>query len=334
MHRIVLISPLILLYFSSIAQPNEMNISYDSSAQVHAFDSTAKLRVNQIIITGNRKTKDYIILREMHIKAGDMIKIDKLNYELEKAKEYVYNTTLFVEVTVEPLVKNAFEIDILVTVKERWYIFPLPIFELVDRTFNEWIVKHNGSLDRVNYGLRFTDNNVSGRKDEFRLNLINGYTKQASIYYDQPYANPSLTNGFNVGAGFEKNREMAYKTDYNNYFQYYNKPGFVEDSWFVSAGFAIRKAIKKKHIFNLRYSHITVADSVITENLNPRYFNTNSSGKGFIDFSYSYRYTDVNNILYPLSGVSGSFTIQKRGLGLRGGINMFSVDGSYNRYWG
>ena len=61
-------------------------------------DNVPKLYVRNIIIEGNRKTKQYIIEREMHINAGDSIITWKLENLLEQARQNVYNTTLFVDV--------------------------------------------------------------------------------------------------------------------------------------------------------------------------------------------------------------------------------------------
>ncbi|MBK6381936.1 MAG: hypothetical protein IPF69_00450 [Chitinophagaceae bacterium] len=50
-----------------------------------------------------------------------------------------------------------------VEVKERWYLFPVPVFKPIDRNLNQWLVEQNASLDRVNYGIKLYYNNVSGK---------------------------------------------------------------------------------------------------------------------------------------------------------------------------
>ena len=95
----------------------------------------------EIVIEGNRQTKSYIILRELHLNPGDSISIEKMHEILEKARDQVYNATLFIDVKVTPQIISAYNLNILVTVKERWYIFPIPAFQLSDRSFNEWLVR-------------------------------------------------------------------------------------------------------------------------------------------------------------------------------------------------
>lgn len=290
------------------------------------------LHLRNIVVTGNKKTKVYIIKREMAIKPGDSILIVSLTKRLQEIKENIYNTTLFVTVKVEPILINAFECDIIVSVKERFYIFPLPQFQLADRSFDEWLGKYKGSLSRVNYGVKFVHYNVSGRKDQLRLNVINGYTRNISASYNAPYTNPRLTEGFYVEGGFSQNKEMVYKTNYDNSLAYFKNGGFVRDYWYINGGYTIRKAIKKTQIISVGYSNIKLADSIISNHYNPRYFNRNSASQDYIDLSYTIKYTDVNNILYPLEGVSGYITFLKRGFGLSGGINMFAMQGEYDRF--
>ena len=296
-------------------------------------DTLAKLHLRKVFISGNKKTKDYIILREMQMQPGDSVIISRLNDELEKARQHIYNLTLFVEVTIEPVIVSAYDFDINVTVKERWYIFPLPELQFVDGTLNKWLMKYNGDLNRLNYGIKFTHYNLTGRKDQLRVHLLNGYTRTVSFNYIAPYSNSALTNGFSVGGGYFQNREIVYKTSYDNDVVFYKKQNFVRTSWNLNLGYSIRRGLRLSHGFNADYTHINIDDSVISPNYNKAYFNKPVTKIGFVSVYYSLRYTDVNNVLYPLTGFSGSVIFGKRGLGITGGVNLFSIDAEYNKYW-
>ena len=59
--------------------------------------------------------------------------------QLQKARDPVYNTTLFIEVIVTPGIISAGAFDIYVTVKERWSYSPLPGFSLqTGHSMNGW----------------------------------------------------------------------------------------------------------------------------------------------------------------------------------------------------
>src|SRR5579859_6603878 len=104
---------------------------------VPAADSSRVLTVNRVIIIGNKITKERIISRELTLKPGDTISLKRLNHELLWDKRKIYNLRLFHTVTVRSLELNKGVIDLLIEVTERWYTFPIPIFELSDRNFSE-----------------------------------------------------------------------------------------------------------------------------------------------------------------------------------------------------
>ena len=291
-----------------------------------------KVKVESIVITGNKVTHNYIIRRELNFKEGDSLETSGLNTQLELCRERVYNTTLFVEVKMSAIILTGSGCTINIVVKERWYIFPIPQFQLVARSFNEWVHKYHGSLERVNYGVNFTDNNLTGRRDKLKVSIINGFSQNLSAFYTTPYLDRKLVNGISIGGGYLRTREIAYLTNYNNQQLFYKHNDFVTDSWNVTVAYSIRKAITSRQVFRVRYTVTSIEDSLINI-YNPKYFNSQARTKALPDFYYQLYYDDVDNILYPLKGVSAKLLIQKRGLGYSGSINMFSVFGQLDKYY-
>jgi outer membrane protein assembly factor BamA len=292
-------------------------------------DTSAKIRINRIAIDGNTRTKTYIILREMQFAPGDSIQVSLLNAELQKARQQVYNTNLFNEVKIDVSATANNELDIHFAVKERWYIFPIPKFQLIDRNINEWIQQHNASLERVVYGIKFTHYNLTGRRDLLRLTLLNGFTRNISLSYSQPYANKALTRGFSGGAGITQFREYIYKTDTFNKPIFFNNGDFSRKNIFVNAGYSIRRGILYTHNFQLGFSHLSVVDSLLSDKYNSNYFRGTATHRNFADLSYTWQYVNANNAIYPLSGTIAGVRVLKR-LGSR--LDMFFVEGSYSRY--
>lgn len=142
--------------------------------------------VGDIKLNGNKKTRDFIILREMAFKKGEHIADKELDKLLELSRQQIMNTLLFVDVNVYVAAKKGNVLIINVDLKERWYFFPTPYFRLVDRNFNQWWVDQKRSLDRVNYGIKFIQNNTTGRNDNLNIWFINGYTQQFTVRYDIP----------------------------------------------------------------------------------------------------------------------------------------------------
>ena len=319
------------------AKSQNQNNIHNTAVSKFSQDSSGKLYVKDIIIKGNRKTKSYIILREMQFTKGDSIIISTLNKELEQARQQVYNTTLFSEVKFNLVVLSAYEIMVIVDVKERWYIYPVPQFKPVDRNFNEWIKTYNASLQRVNYGLKFVHYNLSGRRDQLRIFFLTGFSRDFSFSYNAPYSNKALTEGFVIGAGYSQKKEIAYKTDYNNNLLFYTSDSlrskFVGSTFYVNAGYTMRKGFFAKHFFNAGFSRLTITDSILLPKNNPNYLNTGSTSANIFELSYAYQYVNVNNVLYATKGKSGFVAVSKRGLGFTGGSNALTVEAGLNKYF-
>jgi len=305
-----------------------------------AGNSSKKVCIKNLTVVGTKKTKIYIVYREIQFKAGDSLLITDLQKEMTQARFQVYNTSLFNEVKFELVATDADNVNINVKVLERWYLYPVPQFKWIDRNFNEWWKTYNHSLQRVNYGIKFVHYNLSGRRDQLRIYFINGYSRDISFSYNAPYSNKALTEGFTIGAGYSQKRELAYKTDFKDSLLFYPadpvtkaKLAFVYKSWNVNAGYSVRKGLFKKHLFSASYSYISIADSVVNSKFNPNYFGSPVSSKSIVELNYVQQYSKLNNNTYPLTGRSGFLAVQKRGLALTGGINMFLVEAGYNKYF-
>ncbi|MGE5108690.1 MAG: POTRA domain-containing protein, partial [Sphingobacteriales bacterium] len=152
----------LLSFVASAQKSNTINGIFFADTTGLQSDST-KVTIRNIFITGNKKTREYIIRREIAFTEGSSVEIYNLIPLIERARENIYNTQLFLEV--KPQIQNWVDgfVDVYFEVRERWYLFPLPYFKLVDRNLNQWIGEQSASLKRVNYGLKFGWNNVSGR---------------------------------------------------------------------------------------------------------------------------------------------------------------------------
>ena len=320
-------------FISSAQKTKSITGLFDEIITETILDSSGKLIVDSINIIGNKKTRDYIILREMKVKIGDSISAKTLYYTIKKSRDLIYNTNLFSVVVLTPVLTTAFKLTINVSVIERWYIYPTPQFRLIDRNFNEWWKTYDADLNRVNYGVKFSHFNLSGRGDQLNIYLLNGYSRNFSMSYSSPYSNSKLTQGFSIGAGLFQNREFPYKTSFNNKLLQYKSDNFDRTTLFANGTYSFRKGFYKKHILAFQYNYFNVNDSLISDKYNPNYFNINKTKISFIDVAYGFQYVNTNNINYPLRGKIYTITISKRGLGFINGLNMLSIDASFRKYF-
>lgn len=310
----------------------QINISisrlYDSVE--YKIDSTSKLHIHSIEVIGNKNTKTYIILRELLFKEGDSV-ISGLLYDvIENSRQLVYNTTLFITTEITPIFREGRDVDIKIIVKEKWFIFPLPQFQWVDRNFNEWISTYHADLDRVIYGFKFLDYNFSGRRDQLKLFLLTGYSRNISIAYNAPYSNSKLTEGFSFSAGYTQNREISYKTTYNNTIQQYNNGSFVRNILNVNGTYQLRRGFYKRHYFFMGYTHMKLADTVVNY-FNPKYFSNQEASTGYPEAGFFTTFIHVDNINYPLEGKLWSMGISKRGWSIKGNNSCLTLDAAYTK---
>ena len=338
--KIIYCCIIVVLPLTGFAQKSKSpNFSFVDTALLLA-NTGNKVCIKDLQVSGTKKTKVYIVYREIQFKKGDSILISDLYKELEQARIQVYNTTLFNEVKFEVTALDASHVTVRVDVLERWYLYPVPQFKWVDRNFNEWYKTYKASLSRVNYGIKFVHYNLSGRRDQLRIYFINGYTRNVSFSYTAPYSNKALTEGFTIGGGYLQKRELPISIGFNDSLSFYpqyaatkDKAEFVYKSWYANAGYTIRRGFFTKHIFSAFYTYIKIADSVVIDpQYNPNYFKDPVSSKGIFDLSYTLQYNNVNNGTYPLKGKTYSVSVFKRGVGFTGGINMLQLEAGLNKY--
>lgn len=269
--------------------------------------------ISDIIVTGFKKTKPYIIEREIPFKKGQYISRSGLESKLGLCKQQLMNTTLFVDVDVRPVLPDSNHVLIVVNVKERWYLFPIPYFRIVSRNFNTWWVEENHDLNRVEYGLKFMQNNVSGRNDNLNIWFISGFTQQFSLRYENPNIDNKLKHGINIGFGLKRNRELNYGMDSIRP----NKISFLkQDNRFLISqnytdfAYTYRPAIRTRHTIKASYANIGIDDAVIK--LNPHYLSSSATRLRYTDLSYNLSYTNLDYIPYPLKGFAGDANIYKR----------------------
>ncbi len=266
---------------------------------ISCAQSSDSLRVNAIFIQCHKITKDKIILRELAVKEGDAIARADLKTVLEKERNKIFNTGLFITAEV---ISNEFEngkIDILVNLQELWYIFPIPIFELSDRNFSEWWHTYNRSFSRVDYGMRFRDINFRGRREDLKIVLQFGFTRKYELNYNIPYINKKQTLGLFFKANYSENKSVAYRT-YENKLLFVSSPDVLLQRFNAGAGLSVRNNFYGKHFFEFSYEDMWVGDTVIQ--LNPNYFTDSSRKFSALRGDYGYVHDERDNSAYPLTG--------------------------------
>jgi hypothetical protein len=264
--------------------------------------STALVVIADIQITGYKRTKDYIIEREIPIKKGEYMLQRKLKDNLELCRQRLMNTSLFVDVDVN-YTQLQEQVCVFISVKERWYLFPLPYFKVVGRNINDWLFERKPSIKRTNYGFKFEQYNFSGRNDKLKLFLITGYSQDAILRYENPYLDKNLQHGMGISVAYSRNKEVNYAIDSNKQKLVANTDKFLINSYNLTLSYSYKPAIKTTHHLSLSFTDVAVDSSVVI--LNPRFFPQGRTHMLFPEFTYGVDYRNVDYNPYPLKGFTG-----------------------------
>ena len=289
--------------------------------------------VNEVILEGNKKTRDRIILRELDFNTGDTIQVNDLGERLNENQKRILNTGLFTLANIN--VKNwdfeANTADIEIKLTENWYIWPAPIFELADRNFNVWWNDQGRSLSRVNYGARMTHINFTGNRDAFRAIAHFGYTRKFELRYSNPFINRKQTIGLSGNIFYSDAKEIGYITEGNKTQYASNDDDILRTRFRINGSVEYRPDINHYHRINLAFHRNTI-DEFVANDLNPDYFLEGATALRFFVLEYQYRQDNRVFQFYPEGGNLIRFDIKKEGLGLFGEYNNLSISAEYEHY--
>jgi outer membrane protein assembly factor BamA len=131
------------------------------------------IKIDSVKIIGNDITLDFIILREITFRSGDITSGKVLRYNRER----VFSLRLFSNVDFYINQENAKNI-LVIDVKESWYIYPLPFLRAQNRDFK-----------KSTYGINLLYRNFRGRNETIRAMMGFGYDP----FYSLSYENPALS---------------------------------------------------------------------------------------------------------------------------------------------
>lgn len=309
-----------------------MFLATDTSAQVLSPSDSLTADssiIRQIIITGNHKTVPKIITRELTFHEGDTLAAYILEPAIERSRQNIMNTGLFNFVDMQYFRAGGKDVILHITVTERWYLWPMPVFEIADRNFNEWIQKKD--LSRVNIGMFLRQDNFRGMDETVKVQFLFGYTQRLGLYYDVPYINRKQNLGFQTGISVSRNREVMYQVE-GNKLKFYNETDeFVRKDFQTFVRFTKRKGYYDFFNFSTDYRRNTVKDTVAE--LNKDYFVDGGTVQQHIGIGFSYRHDQRDYQPYAMKGYMYELEVYKAGLGLLPNEpDLLALSLSYRKY--
>ncbi|MGE5456976.1 MAG: BamA/TamA family outer membrane protein [Methanococcaceae archaeon] len=245
-------------------------------------------RIDSIKITGNKITKDEVILRELSIKPGDLINDRIIQYN----KERIYSLGLFTFVRINPaVIKNS--VQLIIQVDESWYIWPVPFIDIRDNL-----------IRKMSYGMDIQYRNFRGMNETIGLRFALGYDPSLSLSYYRPW----LIKAYDIA--FFAN--FYYQRVLNKSAEAFYLYGSDFEHTILSGSLGIGKRFGLFHMLSVS----TGFDYIET----PKYLSPISASNERIDRIYKaglgYVYDSRNLKQFPDSGIYSSASYIQKGFGI------------------
>ena len=249
--------------------------------------------IDFIQVEGNKKTKSYIILRELKQQVNDTWSAETMVTD----KNRVYNLGLFSSVEIE--VKNTNEQNIyIVRVSEKWYLWPFPI------------VKYDNRTDQISsYGGGLIHQNFRGRDEDVSAGATAGQVSEYFLWYSNPWISGDHNSlditiynqssdhhvysiveddqGMYAEGGFYK----GYNHKFNFWFNYNNK---VID--FFNEEESATATLNPDYLIQTKYSYLRIG-SQYRYDTRDIYIDPNSGTFLNVEFNHSFGLSDTDDML-------------------------------------
>ena len=318
MLRFYLFSFLIAFNLSLFSQAFQI----DTFQQSTAFQKVDFKIITHILVVGNKTTKEKIILRELEFIVQDSLSNKELAAAIAQSKKNLLNTSLFNFAKIDVALSDSVHTNIIIQLTERWYIFPLPIFELDDNNFNTWW--RTKDISRINYGMHLTHYNFRGRKEKLILTAKYGFTERYRLRYEIPYLTSSQKLGLKINLAYNRRDEIAYNSLNNERLQYKDPDGDAYRNLSNSLTLTYRNKIFKTHSFTFNYTQNSVTDSVVK--LNEDFLQNKKNSLDYFQLSYQFNSDKRDSKNYPLKGSFWSASITQIGLGVFSELSLLNLN--------
>ncbi|MBD0286558.1 MAG: hypothetical protein ICV79_14190 [Flavisolibacter sp.] len=292
-----------------------------TDAEAYAFSDTTRLyTVRAIVIEGNRRTKDFVILRELTFHTNKKYTLSSLTRKFTESRRFLTNTGLFHNVIIALAGMKGTDATVRVVVKERWLFQPMPYLKVVD--------ENKMDVHRVNYGLKLSSRSITGRNDRLKLYFMAGFNHQVALQYENLYLDKNLKWTASFGASYSKTHTLNYATANNHWLEYKDNQKYVRSYFNPSITISYRPAFKTVHKFIVGYHSESIADTIAK--LNPYYAGGKKSFH-YPELGYKLIYTDVDFLPYPLKGETGEITLTRKGFKSPFNLWQLWAKASFNR---
>ncbi len=237
-------------------------------------------------------------MREIPIQKDSTYALPDLLKLVDVSKNQLINLRLFNRVEANLIFTNdSTRAELKIDLIEKWYIWPIPTLEYVDRNVYQW-----GSFQfdprRMNYGAYVFFYNVGGRNHTLKASFIDGYTGVIGLEYRIPYFHHKKRWGATLQINHRRSKEINIRTkEFKQEFREFEETAFQNNN----AALAIQY---KPGYFH----HFQAFTSFYHQKTNPLVFEYNKGYQPFegdirkVGIGLTWSYSKTDNNIFPWKG--------------------------------
>ena len=293
---------------SAQAQSHDSIIVAVEQSNVEVLPIVPKTIVSSISITGNKKTKEIIILREITFAEGDTIATESLAQEFERSHTNLLKTSLFNYVTITPTEIEPGFIAVNINVEERWYIWPAFSITPHNGNLNHWL--REPDIHKVDVCFGAKKYNVRGRREVLSFNFRRGFNNISQIGYSNIAVDKKYRHLLAAYLSLKTQKDVLVRTtDGEGEYNHFDNNAFKEIR--PELVYQFRHNINTSHFLKVAYNDVTICDSLAM--LNPDYLGDGSTHIRALTTAYSFRIDNRSSSYYPLTGSFYEATFKRIG---------------------
>ncbi|MBO4243433.1 MAG: hypothetical protein J6V76_02260 [Bacteroidales bacterium] len=264
--------------------------------------------ISSITITGNKKTKDMIILREITFAEGDTLATETLAQEFDRSKTNLLKTSLFNYVTITATEIETGFAAVTINVEERWYIWPSFDITPHNGNLNQWL--RDPDIHKVDVVFGAKKYNFRGRREILSFNFRRGFNNISQIGYSNIAVDRKYRHLLATYLAVKTQKDVLVRTTdgVGEYNRFGNnalreiKPELI---------YQYRQTINASHYLKMAYNDVSICDSLAA--LNPDFLGDGATHIRNITTAYSFRIDNRSSSYYPLTGSFYEVTFKRTG---------------------
>lgn len=274
------------------------------SGQALFAQNTEIFRLDSIHISGNNRTRNWVILNQLPVQQGVLVSGEDLAGVPDMVKSNLTNLNLFNQVyclvRVLPKEGEIIPWQLYIMVVEKWYLWPLPFLEFADRNVNQWS-EFDFNPDRTNYGLYLFQYNLGGGNHTLKLSFIHGYTQMFGIEYESPRIGSRRRWGISAASKTLSNREVWVSTTDNRLIFYRSPSNQAYQRLLIEGGITYHITPNRNFEILPVFQRHELNDTLILEK-NPFFLGNGVTLTDLYGFAFVYREEFRDNRFFPTKG--------------------------------